>query len=159
MWSANRLLFLSATVLLFVLSSTLMLSASATDNQEVAASIISEAEQSMAQAYEAVLDAERVGANVSGLLAKLNNAAALLSEAHMAFEVGDFEEATRFAELSNEVEREVGIEAEWLEVETNNARVDRSWRFMVSSALGVSAVLVASIFGYEFFKRRYYGRL
>jgi len=159
LWSAIRLRFLSATVLLFALSSTLMLSVSATGNQEVAAFTISEAEQSMAQAYEAVLDAERFGADISGLLVRLNDAAALLSEARMAFEVGDFEEATRFAESASEVGYEVVDDAELLEIEANNAQVHRSGRFLVTSALGVSTVLVASLLGYEFFKRRYYKRM
>ena len=159
MWSANRLGFISATVLLFALSSTLMLSVSATGNQEVAASTIYEAEQSMARAYEAVLDAERFGADISGLLVRLNDAAALLSEARMTFDIGDFEEATRFAESTSEVGYDVVDEAELLEIEANNAQVHRSWWFLVTSALGVSVVLVASLLGYEYFKRRYYRRL
>ena len=158
-WSAIRLRFLSATVLLFALSSTLMLSVSATGNQEVAAFTISDAEQSMARAYEAVLDAERFGADISGLLVRLNDAAVLLSEARMAFDVEDFEEATRFAESASEVGYKVVDEAELLEIEANNAQVHRSWWFLVTSALGVSVVLVASLLGYEFFKRRYYRRL
>jgi len=159
MRSGVRLRFLSATVLLFALSSALMPLVRAPINQEVAASTISEAEQSMARAYEAVLDAERVGADISGLLVRLNDAAALLSEARMAFDVGDFEEATRFAESTSEVGYEVVDEAELLEIEANNAQVHRSWWFLGSSALGVSVVLVASLLGYEFFKRRYYQRL
>jgi len=159
MWCALRLRFATSTVLLFVLSSMLMPSLSATNNQEVAASTISEAEQSMAQAYEAVLDAERVGANVSGLLVMLNDAAGQLLEARRAFSIGDFEEATRFAGLTNEVVSEVVDEAELLMIEAVNARVRRSWLFVVSSAVGVSFVLVASLVGYEYFKRRYYRQL
>lgn len=159
MRSGVRLRFLCATVLLFALSSALMPLVCAPINQEVAASTISEAEQSMARAYEAVLDAERIGADISSLLVRLNDAAALLSEARMAFEVGDFEEATRFAESTSEVGYEVVDEAELLEIEANNAQVHRSWWFLGSSALGVSVVLVASLLGYEFFKRRYYKRL
>ena len=158
-WFVIRLRFLPAAVLLFALSSTLMLSVSATGNQEVAASTISDAEQSMAQAYEAVLDAERFGADISGLLVRLNDAAALLSEARMAFDVADFEDATRFAESTSEVGYDVVDEAELLEIEANNAQVHRSWWFMVTSALGVSVVLVASLLGYEYFKRHYYRRL
>ena len=159
MQSAAKLRFLSATVLLFALSSTLMLSVSATGNQEVAASTISEAERSMAQAYEAVLDAERFGADVSGLLVRLNDAAALLSEARMVFDVGDFEEATRFAESTSKAVYAVVDDAELLEIEAKNAQVHRSWWLMVISALGVSVVVVASLLGYGFFKRRYYRRL
>jgi hypothetical protein len=159
MVSAIRLGFLCATVLLFALSSALMPLVCAPINQEVAASTISEAEQSMARAYEAVLDSERMGADISSLLVRLNDAAAFLSEARMAFDVGDFEEATRLAESTSEVGYEVVDEAELLEIEANNAQVDKSWLFLVISALGVSVVLVASLLGYQYFKRRYYRRL
>jgi hypothetical protein len=157
--SAIRLRFVSVAVLFFALSSMLMFSVFATVNQEVSVSVISEAEQSIEQAYEAVLDAERVGADVSVLLVRLNDGAAMLSQAHMAFEVGDFEEATRFAESTSEVGHEVVNEAELLEIEANNAQVKKSWRFLILSALSVSTVLVASILGYQYFKSRYYKRL
>lgn len=146
--------------MLFVLPAFLTVSASSSNSQEDAVSSISEAELSMAHAYKAVLDAEDAGArNVSGLLARLNDGAELLSEAHMAFEAGDFEEAIRLAVLSREVGWDVKAEAGWLGVEADHASVDRAQRFVVTSALGVSFVLVASLLSYLIFKRRYYTRL
>ena len=159
MRSAIRLRLFCAVALLFVLSSMLMLSVSASSDQEATLSTISEAEQSMAQAYEAVLDAERAGAEISGLLARLNDAAGMISEGHMAFEVGDFEEATRFAELSGEVAWEVVGKAEWLEVEAKNEHANRKKWFMAGSATGITIVSIASLLGYEYFKGRYYKRL
>lgn len=136
-----------------------MHSASASSNQEVALSIISEAEQTMARAYEAVLDAERAGAEVSGLLAKLNDAAGVLSEGHMILKVGDFEEAIRLAELSSELGWEVEGNAEWLQVEAENEHANRRRWFLAGSATGVTIVSIASLLGYAYFKRRYYGRI
>ena len=156
---SSKLRFLSATVLLLVLFLMLMFPVSAAGNQEVAASSISEAELSMVQAYEAVLDAESADADVSGLLVRLNDAAALLSEARMTFDVGDFDEAAGYAESTSEVVYEIVDEVELLEIEVANARVYSSWVFLVISVLGVSVVVVASVFGYSFFKRRYYRRL
>jgi len=135
-----------------------MFSVAAADNQEIAVSI-SEAEQSMVQTYEAVLDAEKAGANVSNLLARLNNATGLLSEAHIAFEAHNFEDATRFADLASEVAWKVGSEAERLEVEANDANANRLQWFTIGSVLGVSIVISASLLGYRYFKRRYYRRL
>jgi len=137
----------------------LMFPVSAAGNQEVAASRISEAEWWMAQAYEAVLDAESADADVSGLLVRLNDAAELLSEARMAFDGGDFDEAAGFAESMSEVGYEIVDEAELLEIEAAKARVHSSWGFLAISVLGVSVVVVASVLGYSFFKRRYYRRL
>ena len=159
MQSTAKLRYLSATILLFALSSTLMLSVSATGNQEVAASTISEAERLMVQTYDDVLHAEKVDADISGLLVRLNDAAVLLSEARMAFDIGDFEETINLAETTRMLLNLVGDEAELLEIESNSAQVNRSWWFMFTSVLGVSIVLVASSVGYEVFKRRYYRRL
>jgi len=156
---SSKLRFLSASVLLFALFSMLMFPVSAAGNQEVAASSISEAEGWMAKAYEAVLDAERVDADVSGLLVRLNDAAVLLSEARMSFDVGDFEAAAGYVESTSEVGCEIVDEAELLKIEAANARVYSSWIFLAISVVGVSVVVVASVVGYRFFKRYYYGRL
>jgi hypothetical protein len=156
---SSKLRFISATVLLLVLFLMLMFSVSAAGNQDVTASSISEAELSMAQAYEAVLDAERVDADVSGLLVQLNDAVELLSEARMAFDAGDFDEAAGYAESTSEVGYDVADEAELLEMEAANAQVHNSWGYLVISALGVSVVVIAYVVGYRFFKRRYYRRL
>ena len=155
----SKLRFLSVTVLLFTLFLILIFSVPGACNQEVAASSISEAEWSMAQAYEAVLDAERLDADVSGLLVQLNNAAELLFEARMAFDVGDFDEAAGYAKSTSEVGCEVLDEAELLEIEAANARVQSSWGFLIISVLGVSIAIVACVIGYRFFKRHYYRRL
>nr|NIR87761.1 hypothetical protein [Candidatus Bathyarchaeota archaeon] len=62
-------------------------------SEDDAAWAIIKAEDSVASGYDAVLEAEEAGANVSGLLARLNEAAMLLAEAEIAFRLGDFDEA------------------------------------------------------------------
>ena len=159
MQSTTKLCFVSMVVLLFALLSMLMILVSAAGIEEEATSAISEAERLLAKAYETVLDAESADADVSGLLVRLNDVAALLSEARMAFDVGDFEEAAGFAESTSEVGYEIVDEAELFEMEAANARVHNSWGVLVISVLGVSVVVVSSLVGYSFFKRRYYRRL
>ncbi len=151
--------FFSAIILVFVMSSIPMFSVCKAASQEAARYAVVEAEQQMAWAYEVVLDAEGVGADVSGLLAWLNDGAELLSLARMAFEVDNFEEAVRFAELSSGVGLEVEGEADRLEVEAGQARFNRVWWSVVGSVLAVSFVLFAGLLGYQVFKRRYYKRL
>jgi len=146
-------------VLLLTLSSILIFSVSASSNQEVAISKIYEAEKSMRQAYEAVLDAEEAGANVSGLLVKLNDAVGLLSEARVAFEAGNFEEATGLASLCMEVCGRAGSQAEKLRVEANYAHGNMSFWISIGSVFSVSIVVCASLLGYRYFKRWYYRRL
>ena len=86
-------------------------------DQEAASSVLSAAEDAILGAYDAFTEAEQAGANVSGLLVRLNEAAGLLAEARMAFEDGNFDEATNFARLSSEFTREAASEADRLEVE------------------------------------------
>lgn len=157
--TANKLYLLYAIGLVFVLSSILVVPACATSNPQDAFSVVSEAEQLIALAYEAVLDAEKVGANISGLLVSLNNASELLSEACMAFEDGDFEAAIQFSGLASGVGNEVMDDAEKLEVEARYAGANRFVWSIVGSVLGVALVVCASFWFYRTFKRRYYARL
>ena len=154
-----RLRLLFAVALLSVLFSILVPSAAGVSRQEAAVSTVSEAEQFIVQAYEAVVGAESAGAHVSSLLVGLNDAVGLLSEAQVALEVGDFEECIRLAELSREAGSGVGNAARALEVEANYAHANLSWWFAGGSVLGVSIVVLTSFFGYRYFKRRYYKRL
>jgi hypothetical protein len=151
-----KLHLLSSAILFFFLFSMFVSSGSAA-NQEDAAASISEAELVMGQAYEDVLDAERVDANVSGLLVQLNDAAELLSAAHMVFDGGDFDDAEVYAESANALGIEGVDEAEVLEVEAANAKVASIWINIIFSVVGISVVVIVCVLGYRFFKRRYYG--
>lgn len=157
--STTKLRSLSTKILFLVLVSVLILSVSASNNREEAVSSVSEAEQSLTQAYKAVRDAEIVGANISGLLTRLNHAAGMLSEAKMAFDVGNFEEAVHLAETSNEVGRLVESETESLKGEAVYTSLAKLQVFIGGSVLAVSFVLFASLLCYRYFKRRYYRRL
>ena len=154
-----RSLFPSWLVLLLIVSHAWVASVQAATSQDVAAGDISNAEQSLSQAFVAVLDAEKAGANVSGLLNRLNDGADLLSQSRVAFDDGSFDEAARLANSSTGVSGEVWDEAARFSVEASDAAVDRGWLFLAVSIVAVSIALVASIFGYRYFKRYYYRRL
>ena len=127
--------------------------------QNATADSISEAEQSLARAYVAALDAERAGANVSSLLNMLNEGADLLYQSASAFRDGNHEEATRLADLSSDISGSVLDEAARLKIEAEQAAIDRTWFYSITSVIAVSAVSVASLLGYRYFKRWYYKRL
>jgi len=55
------------------------------------------AEGALSSTFLAILEAERAGANVSGLMAKLDEAGRLLVEAEIAYRNGNFNEADRKA--------------------------------------------------------------
>ena len=88
-----------------------------------------------------------------------DNAAYSFSEANMAFDVGDFDDAGVYAESVSELGYEVMNEAEVLETTAANKQVNNSWALLIISVLAVSIVAVASVVGYRYFKMHYYERL
>ncbi len=58
-----------------------------------AESQLNAAKDSVNQAFNAVLDAEKSGANVNGLLSQINNASFILSQAENSYRIGDFNTA------------------------------------------------------------------
>ena len=150
--AASRSCLVCLIVLVFLSSSFLMLSAVAATSREIAVSSVSEAEQSLSQAFVAVSGAEKAGANVSSLLVRLSEGADLLSQSRLAFDTGSFDEAVRLANLSTGVSGEVWDEAARLSVEVSDAAVDRGWWFLAISVVAVSIVLVASAVGYRYLR-------
>ena len=120
---------------------------------------IFEAEQAIAIGFEAALDAEQAGANVSSLLVKLNEGTVLLSAARMALEDGDPDEASRLSGLSIEIGAQVESEALILRTEASNAAHGKFQLYLASSAVAIVIVLLATLFGYRLVKKRYSERL
>jgi hypothetical protein len=153
--SAAKLLVIFLVISVFVVSSIFVFKAFAS-SEDAASLAISQAEQVLASAFEAVLEAERAGANVSGLLVMLNDAGVFLAKAQVAYRLGDFEEAVGFADLCYEIGEGVKGKAGELRVEAYGPRVIGFWLTMAGSLVGVVAVGVGSVWGWRFFKRRYY---
>jgi len=151
--------FLILLVLFAFMTPVFVFKATATDGEDAASSAIKKAEEVMVLAYQAVLEAERAGANTSGLLNRLNVAGEYLARAHILYRVGDLDDAARFADLCFENAEKVKPEAEWL---GNTARVESGVRLrftMVGSVLSVCLIGVAGFLSWRVFKRRYYQRV
>jgi hypothetical protein len=129
------------------------------DGEDVAVLAVDRAEAEVASAYEAVLDAEDAGANVSGLLAELSVAGGYLAEAHVWFGLGDFDNATRFADLCYDAVVDVGSEAFELRSEAHGLRVTDSVVRMTGSMVGVVVVVFLGFAVWRVFKRRYRRRV
>jgi hypothetical protein len=105
--------------------------------------------------YDAVLDVEKAGANVTGLLSRLNDAEELSLQASSAYNSGNYDSAREFAlqsqtRLNGFVEE---INALW--VETSQRLY---WDFMINvvgSLAGAGVVAVGSYFFWSFLKRKY----
>jgi len=131
----------------------------ASNPEDTAATSIERGENALFSAYQAVLEVEQVGANVSGLLTQLNEAGELLAEAHIAYRLRDFDEAIRFADLCYDVGESVKSKADELRVEAYGSRTMGLWLTMSGSLVGMVAVVFGSFWGWRVFKRRYYERL
>lgn len=128
-------------------------------SQDVATSAISRAEEAVASAYEAVLQAEGSGANVSSLLIRLNDAGGFLAQAHVSYRLEDFDGAARFADLCRQIGEEVRVEAYDLRGLAVEEAVQRFRWTVIGSVLGVAIIVGASFLGWRIFKLRYYRRI
>ena len=118
-----------------------------------------EAEDILGLAYEAVLEAEEAGANVSGLLGRLDLGGEYLAEAYVWVRLGDSENAGRFAGLCVEVVGAVRGEAVGLKSEAHGL-----WEldFLVRMIWSVGGVVVVGVVGFvvwRVFRRRYLRRV
>jgi len=129
------------------------------DGAAGAASAVYRAEVAVVSAYEAVLDAEEVGADVSGLLAKLNVAGGYLASANVWFGLGDFENATRFADLCYYSVEDVRSKAVELRNEAYGLWANDLVVKMIGSIVGVVVVVFLGFVVWRVFKRRYCRRV
>jgi len=128
-------------------------------SQVVAASAVEKAEGVLTSAYEAVLEAEGAGANVSALVARLSEAGDLLAQAQVSYRLGDFDGAARFADLCGEIGEEVKVEALELRDLAVEEAVQRFRWTMIGSILGMAIIVGVSFLGWRAFKRRYHRRV
>jgi len=92
-------------------------------------SIITAAEETIVDCYQAVVDAEKMGANVSILLVRLNNASMSLSKANLEYSRGNFDSALDFA---NESLQKLNGFVEDANVLKNSALQEGRWDFTVN---------------------------
>jgi len=154
MSSNLKLLLILAVLFLFLLP--VFISRVGASSEESAALAITQAEETMASAYEAVLEAKQARANVSGLLLQLNNASRYLAEARMLYRLENFDGAVHLANLSSEIGQEVRNSAEKLEIEGYESWIVGLWIRVASSIVGVIAVVFGTFIAWQVFKKHYF---
>jgi hypothetical protein len=120
---------------------------------------IAEAEKDLGLTYDAVLEAEEAGANVTSLLDLLNVAEDFLAEAYVFVRLGDSEGAVRLAGFCVEIVDDVGVEAVSLREEATRSRREVVLVNLFSSVAGVVIVVVVGFLLWGFFKGRYYEKV
>jgi hypothetical protein len=125
---------------------------------EDATAAVASADSTLQVAFVTVSDAERAGANVSGLIARLNEAGSALTSARVALDAGNYSGAASLAALSEGLADAVAADAA---VSKDNAVTQAShWWVTVSLSLVGSASLLAVLFLlWRRFKRLYKDRV
>jgi hypothetical protein len=124
-----------------------------------ASSSVGEADVAVRQAFDATLEAERAGANVSGLIVKLDGAVGLLAEAENAYRIGSFSEAISRAEECSALANGVVGEALSLRSSGLADAQKAALQTLTFSCVGGAAFLTVLFFVWGWFKRAYAGKL
>jgi len=145
-------------VLFALVSSVSALGAMASAVESEAVSAVEGAEAAVAEAFGAVVEAERAGGNVSGLLDRLDVAADYLARAKMGLRTGDFDSAVGNAGLCVEALEGLLEDAAALQDTAARASTQRLWIITSGSMMGVGMVICGGFLGWRWFKQRYYKR-
>jgi len=146
-------------IILFVSIFPITFTTLTSSSEDIAVSAINKAEEVIASVYQGVLEAEKSGACVSDLLARLNAVGEILAEARISYRLKDFDGALRSANLCYEEGEKLRIDAYTLR---DLALREDSQRFrwtMIWSILNVTVIIFASFMGWRIFKRRYFNRI
>lgn len=138
-------------LLLFVAASTSPVWASEAD----ATVVISSAQNTLVNCYDAAKQAEAAGANITVLMGPLNEAASLLSQAEYAYSISDFDTAVNFATQSQSSLSNVIEDANALQVTASQQQYQDFLINVVGSILGTFAVIVAGFAAWIFLKKRH----
>jgi hypothetical protein len=120
---------------------------------------IGEADEAVRRAFEAVLEAEKAGTNVSGPIAKLDEAGGLLTEAEIAYRNGSLSEAVVNANSSFLIAESVRDEALSLKNSTLEHAQSIVWWSLAFSSLGALAFIIALSSAWRWFKRLHVKKL
>jgi len=120
-----------------------------------AGAVITETDERIVVCYRAVADADKVGANITGLLVVLNEAGDMLSRAKLAYKREDYDNAVSLAVQSQERLSSFVEEADVLRGAAMQARY---WDFMVNvvgSIMGAVAVVCGGFVAWIVLERRH----
>lgn len=152
--------FFFPLVICFILTSSIFMHTSSAEiDDDAASSAITSAEMTLVSAYQAVVESEQVGANVSGLLIQLNEAGEFLTKARIKYKLGNHDQAVSLADMCSEISKKVESETAELRNEAFVLWVTAVGLATTESSVLVVAVVLGSFWSWRAFKRRYYKRI
>jgi len=114
---------------------------------------VGNADAAVRLAFNATLDAERAGANVSGLIVRLNEAGAVLVEAEIALGNGNSSEALSKAAQCVGIAESVKSDADALRASSLDGAQTEFWTYLIFSVVSVAVFVVALALVWRRFKR------
>ena len=120
-----------------------------------ASSSVGEADVAVRQAFDATLDAERAGANVSGLILRLSEAGGILVEAEMALGNGNSSEAASKAGQCIGIAESVKGDADVLKASALDEAQTVFWTSLTFSVVGIAVFVAVLVLVWRWFKRGY----
>jgi len=154
---ALRILLVSLVLLAF--STLAVTGVFAVVGEGEAESEIQEALTALSSGYVAVLEAEKSGADVSGLLAELTSGGNFLGEAQVRYRNGDFGGAVYYADLSVETVEGLVDEAGQLKALALAEHEEMSFVTVADSGVAVVVIVLGSVVGWRLLKRRYLSKV
>jgi hypothetical protein len=123
------------------------------------ASKLQVANNTVAQAFNSVLDAEKAGGNVTQLMVKLNTSGDLLADAQNAYNSGNMSNVASNAESARQIAEQVNFDA----VNLRNVSLDQSqnslWFTLAFSVIGAIVFGISLFIVWRRFKRSHMNKL
>ena len=119
------------------------------------ASTLQAANTAIDGAFNAVLAAEKVGANVTGLLAQLNVAEGDLAQAENSYRTGDFNTAAAQADSALPIAQEVTTAAQNAKQTAIVSGKNAFWSTIAFTVIGAFIFLLVLFLVWRWFKRSY----
>ncbi len=131
----NIIVVLSLLLVLVIIPSLCVSFTKASNESES----IDAANSSINQAFTSVYDAQKAGANVTGLLTRLNTAGVLLAQADNAYHAGNLSNVTASADNARSIANQVNNDA----LNLKNDSINRSQNnFLLTCLFSFSAALI-----------------
>jgi len=126
---------------------------------EETSSAIGEADNALRRAFEAVLEAERAGVNISDLIVKLDEAGGLLAEAEIELRGGNSSGAVSKVHTCFVMTESIIEEASSIKASALAERQEALWQTMLFSLTGSASFIVLLLIVWIRLKLRYFEKL
>jgi hypothetical protein len=146
-------------LLVFVLAGLFLRGCFVVRGVDDAAASVADADVAVRRAFNAALAAERAGANVSGLLLRLDDAGAVLGEAEVALSNGNLSDAADKANTCISMAQSVVSDAGALRTWALAGARTWWWTYLTFSVVGVGVFVVVLAVVWWRFKRGYVGNV